>query len=87
MKLHIPVALVLLTVLVAGPALSQDADVRTTDTDAGYIYDFPDGDSLVGDTGAGTDFLRGRPNRAGTELLLRPRGSFVPEMLKSVESM
>ncbi len=86
MKLHIPVALVLLSALVAGPALSQGVDVRTADTENGYIYDFDDPDRLTGDSGSVPDILKGGHHPQIT-MLHRPRGSFVPEMLKSVETM
>lgn len=86
MKVHIPVGLVLLSALVAGPALSQGADVRTADTENGYIYDFPFDDNITGDSESVPDVLKGGHHPQLT-MLHRPRGSFVPEMLKSVETM
>lgn len=87
MKLHIPVALVFLSALSAGPALSQHADVKTMDTDDGWSVSFIDADELDGTTGAFLDNLTSRGGRAPAAMLLRPRGTFVPEILKSVEAM
>jgi hypothetical protein len=51
-----------------------------------YHYDFDD-DYMVGDTLSTTPPLLRIPKRLPRVSLLRPRASFVPEMLKSVESM
>ena len=64
-----------------GPAAAQPAD-----TDQRYHYRFDD-DYMVGDTLSTTPPLLRLRTRLPRVSLLRPRASFVPEMLKSVESM
>ncbi|HEY6079368.1 MAG TPA: hypothetical protein VIW29_11225 [Polyangiaceae bacterium] len=67
--------------LLAGGAAAQPAD-----SEQRYGYRFED-DYMVGDTLASTPpLLRVRP-RVLKVNLLRPRASFVAEMLKSVETM
>lgn len=54
--------------------------------DENLIYEFDD-DDLMGDTlGTTSALIRVRPDAARVTLI-RPRASFVPEMLKSVELM
>jgi hypothetical protein len=86
MKLQIPAALVLLTTFAAAPVLGQDVDARTTDTELGYTVDFMDNDELSGTIGSVHDIVNAG-HHAPLSMLLRPRGSFVPEILESVESM
>jgi hypothetical protein len=53
-------------------------------TDENLIYEFDD-DDLMGDAlGTTSALIRVRPDAARVTLI-RPRASFVPEMLKSVE--
>ena len=71
-----------LAVVFLGPAAGADA----RGSEAGYTYEFDD-ELLQSDVMSGhVPVIRG-PFKAKRVLLLRPRGSFVPEMLKSVEQM
>jgi hypothetical protein len=86
-----------LSVLVTGGALviSQVAfaqaaggggDIKTTDTKEGYGYNFTDDPLSAGGFGPNDATIRVRPGPVRTTLI-RPRTSFVPEMLKSVENL
>ncbi len=69
--------------VLARPAGAQPKPSPPT---ASFTYDFAP-DDLIGDTLATTPpLLRVRPHPLRV-MLLRPRASFVPEMLKSVELM
>jgi hypothetical protein len=52
----------------------------------GYGYEFDDDPLSAGGFGPNDATIRVRP-RAARTTLIRPRTSFVPEMLKSVESL
>jgi hypothetical protein len=54
--------------------------------DDGYGYEFDDDPLNAGGFGPNDATIRVRP-RAARTTLIRPRTSFVPEMLKSVESI
>ena len=54
--------------------------------DEGYGYTFADDPLAAGGFGPNDATIRVRPN-AVRNLLIRPRTSFVPEMLKSVENL
>jgi hypothetical protein len=54
--------------------------------DAGYGYAFSDDPLSAGGFGPNDATIRVRPN-AVRNTLIRPRTSFVPEMLKSVENL
>jgi hypothetical protein len=85
-----------LSVLVSGSALliTQVASaqttggngVSTTDTKEGYGYNFTDDPLSAGGFGPNDATIRVRPGPVRTTLI-RPRTSFVPEMLKSVENL
>jgi hypothetical protein len=67
------------------------ASVKTTDTSGagdqkGYGYTFDDDPLNAGGFGPGDATIRVRP-RAARTTLIRPRTSFVPEMLRSVENL
>ena len=80
-KLPVAVALSLSAFALAAPSHAQSGK-----SDDGYIYTFTD-DDLIGDTlGTTTALIRVRPPAARVTLI-RPRASFVPEMLKSIELM
>lgn len=67
------------------PARAQSAHVVKTSKGWGYV--FPDSDQLHSDAAtAGSGVIRVRP-RAARSTLIRPRVSFVPELLKSVEHL
>jgi hypothetical protein len=71
----------------ATPALAQDAPVATTTAGTGdYGYRFEDDPLSAGGFGPADATIRVRPGPVRTTLI-RPRTSFVPEMLKSVENI
>lgn len=73
------VALLTAAVLSAAPAVfAQDGD--------GYGYEFEDDPLNAGGFGPNDATIRVRPKAARTTLI-RPRTTFVPEMLKSVENL
>lgn len=95
-KLSIVSVLAASFVLLAAPALADEtapakntkAAAASTDpkTDKGYGYNFEDDPLQSGVAGTTGFVLKVRPKGA-REALLRPRTSFVPEMLKSVEAL
>jgi hypothetical protein len=87
----------LAAMLVAGFASAQDAaagggaaGVKTTSAvpgkESGYGYEFSDDPLNAGGFGPNDATIRVRPGPVRTTLI-RPRTSFVPEMLKSVENL
>lgn len=60
--------------------------VKDAKTDEGYGYEFDDDPLNAGGFGPNDATIRVRP-RAARTTLIRPRTSFVPEMLKSVENI
>jgi len=76
--------------LITPAALAQDAKggaaAKDTKTDEGYGYEFDDDPLNAGGFGPNDATIRVRP-RAARTTLIRPRTSFVPEMLKSVENI
>jgi hypothetical protein len=74
--------------LVAPFALAQAkaADAGGGKKDAGYGYEFSDDPLNAGGFGPNDATIRVRPGPIRTTLI-RPRTSFVPEMLKSVENL
>jgi hypothetical protein len=80
--------------LVASTALAQGAEkggVKTIEgssasKDSGYGYEFGDDPLAAGGFGPNDATIRVRPGPVRTTLI-RPRTSFVPEMLKSVENL
>jgi hypothetical protein len=70
--------------VVAPTAFAQAKD--TGNTDEGYGYEFDDDPLNAGGFGPNDATIRVRP-RAARTTLIRPRTSFVPEMLKSVENL
>ena len=65
-----------------GPAAKPAAGGR----DEGYGYEFSDDPLAAGGFGPNDATIRVRPGPVRTTLI-RPRTSFVPEMLKSVENL
>jgi hypothetical protein len=59
---------------------------KTEDTAEGYGYTFDDDPLAAGGFGPNDATIRVR-QRAARTTLIRPRTSFVPEMLKSVENL
>ena len=83
-KLILGVAVGFVTVTLSTAAFAQD--IRTEDTAEGYGYTFEDDPLAAGGFGPGDGTIKIRPAAARTTLI-RPRTSFVPEMLKSVENL
>jgi hypothetical protein len=80
-----------LYVMTAGAVLfaaaEASAQVKQTDTGKeGYGYEFSDDPLSAGGFGPNDATIRVRPGPVRTTLI-RPRTSFVPEMLKSVENL
>jgi len=67
-------------------AFAQDKGVSSQDTNDGYGYEFDDDPLNAGGFGPNDATIRVRAKAARTTLI-RPRTSFVPEMLKSVENI
>ena len=84
-------AAVLVGLLSSTPSWAQDsAGVASTKGDTGgqgdYGYKFEDDPLAAGGFGPSDATIRVRPGPVRTTLI-RPRTSFVPEMLKSVENI
>jgi len=78
-----------LTLLLAAPAFAQDAAPAAgggDDKKEGYGYEFEDDPLNAGGFGPNDATIKVRPKAARTTLI-RPRTSFVTEMLKSVENI
>jgi hypothetical protein len=71
-------------VLVTGDAFAQAA--KPAGGGDGYGYEFSDDPLSAGGFGPNDATIRVRPGPVRTTLI-RPRTSFVPEMLKSVENL
>ncbi len=69
-------------------AFAQGAGPKATDSDDGdgYGYEFGDDPLSAGGFGPNDATIRVRPGPV-RRTLIRPRTSFVPEMLKSVENI
>jgi len=84
------VAAVVLTlaasVAMAQPAAKAGAAAGAGKKDEGYGYEFSDDPLNAGGFGPNDATIRVRPGPVRTTLI-RPRTSFVPEMLKSVENL
>ena len=70
-------------VLTTGSAFAQTKESQTSD---GYGYSFEDDPLNAGGFGPNDATIRVRKTAARTTLI-RPRTTFVPEMLKSVENL
>ncbi len=82
-------AFVSIVIMGACAMLSSTAfaqDVKSTDSDGGYGYEFSDDPLNAGGFGPNDATIRVRPGPVRTTLI-RPRTSFVNEMLKSVENL
>lgn len=84
MKLMFSIVVTGTALLVSSAAFAQD--VKTSDTKEGYGYNFTDDPLSAGGFGPNDATIRVRPGPVRTTLI-RPRTSFVPEMLKSVENL
>ena len=83
-KLVAGIAAGCVVLLVSAAAFAQVA--ASEDTDEGYGYTFDDDPLAAGGFGPNDATIRVRA-RAARTTLIRPRTSFVPEMLKSVENL
>ncbi len=72
--------------VVAPSAFAQEAAGGGGGDGDGYGYEFDDDPLNAGGFGPNDATIRVRP-RAARTTLIRPRTSFVPEMLKSVENL
>jgi uncharacterized membrane protein len=72
--------------LLAAVASAQQKEIAESKTDDGYGYSFDDDPLNAGGFGPNDATIRVRA-RAARTTLIRPRTSFVPEMLKSVENL
>jgi hypothetical protein len=71
--------------LFSSTAFAQE-DIKSADADGGYGYEFSDDPLNAGGFGPNDATIRVRPGPVRTTLI-RPRTSFVNEMLKSVENL
>ncbi|MBI4701499.1 MAG: hypothetical protein HY744_10125 [Deltaproteobacteria bacterium] len=76
----------ILTISTGAFAQGTKAVDGTGGKDAGYGYEFADDPLTAGGFGPNTATIRVRPGPV-RRTLIRPRTSFVPEMLKSVENI
>ena len=67
-------------------ALVMAASAASAEEEEGYGYEFSDDPLNAGGFGPNDATIRVRP-KAARSTLIRPRTSFVPEMLKSVENL
>ena len=72
--------------LTSGSAFAQGATPKADTKSDGYGYEFSDDPLSAGGFGPNDATIRVRPGPVRTTLI-RPRTSFVPEMLKSVENL
>ncbi len=70
----------------SAPAPGAGAGAKSADDSGGYGYEFSDDPLNAGGFGPNDATIRVRPGPVRTTLI-RPRTSFVPEMLKSVENL
>lgn len=66
--------------------IASEAMAQSKKKDEGYGYEFSDDPLNAGGFGPNDATIRVRPGPVRTTLI-RPRTSFVPEMLKSVENL
>lgn len=72
--------------LIASMAFAQAKSTGGGKKDEGYGYEFSDDPLSAGGFGPNDATIRVRPGPV-RQTLIRPRTSFVPEMLKSVENL
>jgi hypothetical protein len=79
-------ALVAVVVTLLTSTAFAEEKAKTTEGKDGYGYEFSDDPLAAGGFGPNDVSIRVRPGPVRTTLI-RPRTSFVPEMLKSVENL
>lgn len=67
-------------------SVASAEEIRRTETEGGYGYEFSDDPLNAGGFGPNDSTLVVRPGPVRA-MLIRPRLSFVPELLKSVENL
>jgi hypothetical protein len=86
-RIGVSATLAIATLVVAPAVFAQGkAAAKEGKGDDGYGYTFDDDPLNAGGFGPNDATIRVRP-RAARTTLIRPRTSFVPEMLKSVENI
>lgn len=85
-SIKIGLAVLAASSLTLGVTTSAFAQAGKSDTPDGYGYEFDDDPLNAGGFGPNDATIRVRAKAARTTLI-RPRTSFVPEMLKSVENI
>lgn len=90
-KIMLTTVVASMAMLVASAAFAQGAaagggGAKASDSKEGYGYEFSDDPLSAGGFGPNDATIRVRPGPVRTTLI-RPRTSFVPEMLKSVENL
>lgn len=85
-KLAVSVLVVAMGLVAYVPLAHAEGPAKSTDGENGYGYEFSDDPLNAGGFGPNDATIRVRPGTARTTLI-RPRTSFVPEMLKSVENI
>lgn len=85
-KIVLGLAMGAFLLLTASTSFAQDKGVKSSDSKEGYGYEFSDDPLSAGGFGPNDATIRVRPGPVRTTLI-RPRTSFVPEMLKSVENL
>jgi hypothetical protein len=84
---HLVTGCVMAVILAAAPsALAQATTTTSAGATGDYGYKFEDDPLSAGGFGPADATIRVRPGPVRTTLI-RPRTSFVPEMLKSVENI
>jgi hypothetical protein len=86
MKKLLCICIGLVLCLVSFQVSAQTSKSWTDKDESGYGYEFSDDPLNAGGFGPNDATIRVRP-RAARTTLIRPRVSFVPEMLKSVENI
>jgi hypothetical protein len=86
MKKTLPTLAAVAILLTAAGASADEAAVDTSENDGGYGYAFRDDPLQAGVSGASGAVIKLR-SQVVRRTLIRPRASFVPEMLKSVETI
>jgi hypothetical protein len=86
MKLPLQACLLALAIVAPLPARADPSEVPAARTENGYKYVFKD-DPLAATSGAPVGALIRVVPGAARQVLIRPRTNFVPELLKSTESL
>jgi hypothetical protein len=87
MKKIIALLIGVILILVTGLAHAEaNKTINNVGKEEGYGYEFDDDPLNAGGFGPNDSVIKVRP-RAARTTLIRPRTSFVPEMLKSIEQI